>query len=136
MQTIEDDARVQHRCSKSTMEANRNEKPDKITWSDKIQEKMQRRGMTLENRANDTKRFTRNKTIMEIVVEHAKEEEACETIAPTNQVQIRKKMILPCELVRFKGDMKTKEARHGEDKSCVLLKTLFENAPKLSKKSH
>jgi len=137
IQIIEDNARVQYRYSKSIIDVSRNEKPNNITWSDEIQEKIERRGMKLENRVKDAKSFTRNKTIMEMAVEYAKEiEEAYEIIAPINQVRIRKKIILPCELVGFKGDRKTKEARYDEDKSCVMWKTNFENVPKLSKKSY
>ena len=43
--------------------------------------------MKLKNRVKDTKSFTKNKTIMEMAVEYAKEiEEAYEIVAPINQV--------------------------------------------------
>ena len=37
-----------------------------------------------------------------------------EIIVPINQVKLYKRMILPYELVRFKGGMNTKEARECE----------------------
>ena len=45
-------------------------------------------------------------------------------------------MVLPCELVDFKGERKTKEAANDEDKSCVLWKTKFDQVPKPSQKSY
>lgn len=136
MQIIEDDARSQHGYSKSIMEANRLEKPKNITWSDEIQAKLERREIKLENRANEPKRFAVNKTIMEMAVEHAREIDDYEIAAPIDQVRIRKKMMLPHELVDFKGERKTKEAWHDEDASCVTWQNHFENVPKPSKKSY
>ena len=92
--------------------------------------------MTLVNRVKEEKRFTRNMTIKEMAVEYAKERKVCETLAPVNQVRIRKRIMLPYELVGFKGDKKTKEARCDDDKSCVTWKIKFEKLPKVLNKSH
>ena len=40
-------------------------------------------------------------------------------IIPTNQVRISKQMCLPCELVEFKGEIKTKEAKKDKKKSSM-----------------
>ena len=109
------------------MEVNRIEKPRNITWSNEIQEKIERRGLKMENRIYEPKRFTSNSTIMDIVVKYVQEIEAShDIIAPINQVRISKRMVLPCKLVGFKGERKTKEAANDEDKSCVLWKTKFD----------
>ena len=136
MQIIEDNERSQCGYSKSMMEVNRLEKPKNITQSDEIQEKLERHGMKLENRVNEPKRFTENKTIMEMAAEHAREIDDHKIVAPINQARIRKKMMLPRELVGFKGERKTKEAWCNEDASCVMQKNQFDNVSKPSKKSY
>ena len=73
---------------------------------------------------------------MEIAAEYAKERDEYQLLAPINQVRIRKKMMLLCKLVGFKGDRKTKEARYDEDKSYVIWRKKFEDVPKPSKKSY
>ena len=80
------------------MDVNKELKPLTITWSDEIQEKMRRRGITILNRQHEPRRFTTNKTIMDMVVEYVKEtNKGNEIITPINQVRIMKRMRLPCE---------------------------------------
>jgi len=64
---------VQYGYSNSPIDINRIEKPDNITWSDEIQEKITRRGLKIENRINEPKWFIRNKTIMDMVVKYIQE---------------------------------------------------------------
>ena len=102
-----------------------------------MQERLSRRGLQLENRVNEPKWFTRNETIMDMVVKYVKELNlGYDIIAPINQVRISKRMTLPYELVGFKGDRKTKEARYDEEQSSVLWKIQFKKVPKPSKKSY
>ena len=134
-QIIEDNTHIQYGYSKSVIEVNRLEKPSKITWSDEMQERLSRRGLQIENRVNEPKWFTRNETIMDMVAKYVKELNlGYDIIAPINQVRISKRIMLPCELVGFKGDRKTKEARYDKEQSSVLWKIQFEKVPKLSKK--
>ena len=72
---------------------------------------------------------------MEMAAEHAREIDDYKIVAPINQVRIRKKIMLPCELFVFKGERKTKEAQYDELTSCIAWKNQFDNVPKLSKKS-
>ena len=51
-----------------------------------------------------------------------------------NQVRIFKRIILPCELVRFSSDKLTKKVRECKEKSCILWSFKFETMPKLLKK--
>ena len=81
---------------------------------------MKRRGIEIGNRINEPKRFTKNKTIMDMVAEYVEETKKENTIIPPiNQVRIWKKMRLPCELVGFDSSRKTKEAREETVESCV-----------------
>jgi len=54
-----------------------------------------------------------NKRIMDYAAQYVKREEAkLGEIEAINHVRIYKKMILPCELLGFKGDKETKEFRN------------------------
>ena len=82
---IENNVRFQCRYTKSVIGTSQKEKPKNIARSNEIQERIERRGIKLENRAKGTKSFTRNKTIIEIAVEYAEEiEETCKIIALIN----------------------------------------------------
>ena len=70
IQIIEDNTRIQYGYSKSIIEVERDMKSNKITWSDEIQERLSRRGLSIENRVNGPEIFTENKTIMEMVVDY------------------------------------------------------------------
>ena len=73
IQIIEDNASTQYGYSKGVMEVKREDKPSTIIWSDEIQEKMMKRGITLDNRIKEPNRFTANRTIMDMVVEYVNE---------------------------------------------------------------
>ena len=55
-------------------------------------------------------------------------------IALLNQVKIYKRMKLPCKLVRFQDENKTKEKRKYRESSCIIQKFDTEVVPKLSRK--
>jgi len=137
IQINEDNARVSYGYSTSIIETERKDKPNEITWNDEIQVKLNRRNLRLENRTNEPKWISKNKTIMDYAVRY-KELEGIESdiIAPINHVRLHKKMLLPCELVGFNGEMRTKELRENELNSCIEWKMDFDKVPKPSAKSY
>jgi len=136
IQINENNARLSYGYRNSILEIDRKWKPNQISWSDEIQQKLQKRNMELINRQNEPKWFTVNKTIMDYAQQykHLKNlSEIC--LASMNQVRIFKKMYLPCELVGLKGDCLTKEARFNEEKSSIRWMINFEEVPKPTTKS-
>ena len=112
IQINEDNARISYGYSESILETQRKYKPNVIMWSDEIQEKLNRRQLKVENRMNEPKWFTINKTIMDYAIQYITSNGLKEEIlAPINQVRIYKIMFLPCELVGFCGNKITKEMR-------------------------
>ena len=55
IQINEDNARIQYGYSKSLMDVDRKVKPNKIIWSDKIQQKLSRRNLEIINRLEEPK---------------------------------------------------------------------------------
>jgi len=136
IQINEDNARLSYGYANSILETDRSWKPNQISWSDEIQQKLQKRNMELINRQNEPKWFTVNKTIMDYAQQYVKQNQLSDiSIASMNQVRIFKKMYLPCELIGLKGDCLTKEAKVNEEKSSIVWKIEFDEVPKPSKKS-
>ena len=73
IQIIEDNAHMQYGYSKSIIETDRIVKLIRITWSDEIQQKLSRRKIEIINRVNEPKWFSKNRIIMEMVVEYIRE---------------------------------------------------------------
>ena len=73
IQIIKDNARVQYGYFKSIIKTDRIVKPTRITWSNKIQQKLSRRKIEIINRVYEPKQFFKNKVIIEIVVEYIRE---------------------------------------------------------------
>ena len=72
---------------------------------------------------------------MDYALEHARRENAEEReLNAINHVRMFKRIILPCELVRFKGRQETKEFRDVLEVSSVPWKVLFNSIPKPHKK--
>ena len=67
IQINEENMQMQYGYSKSIIEMERESKPKKIIWSDKIQQKLCRRKLRLINRMNEVNYITKNKTIMDLV---------------------------------------------------------------------
>ena len=61
--------------------------------------------LEIANRINDTKSIITNKTIIDYALEHSKEMKIIEAI---NYVRRFKKMIIPCDLIGFRGGKETK----------------------------
>ena len=99
-----------------------------------MQYNLNRRQLKVENKTNESKWFSKNKTIMDYAIEHTKSNELKEELlAPLNQVRMHKRMLIPCELVGFSGDKMTKEMREKEARSCIEWKINFDVVPKPSK---
>ena len=54
------------------LEISRELKPKQLMWSDEIQQKLEKRDLTVVNRLNEKKPITKNKTIMDHAAEHVK----------------------------------------------------------------
>ena len=136
MQINEDNARVSYGYSKGVLETDRKIKPNQITWSDEIQVKLNRRSLKIENRRNEPEWISKNMTIMDYASQYIEVEGLNnKRIAPINHVRLYKRMMLPCELVGFSGEMRTRELREKELNSCLEWKIEFEKMPKPSAKS-
>ena len=119
------------------LESKRQCEPNEITWSNEIQEKLVKRQLKIENKTNEPKWVSKNKTIMDYAIKHVKNKELKdEILAPINQVRIHKRMMIPCELVGFSGDKSTKEMREKEARSSVIWKFKFDVVPKPSNRSY
>ena len=95
-------------------------KPNKVIWSNEVQQKLSRRKLVIINRIDEPKWVSKNKTIMDMVVEYVKKtKDNSKVISILNQVRIHKKMILLYELVRFSGRRKTREAREEKEISSL-----------------
>ena len=89
----------------------------------------------LINRLNEKDLITKNKTIMDYAVEYAKRENAADGEREAiNYVRIYKNMILPFEVVGFRGGQETKEYRNMFEKSSVRWKVSFNVVPKPRKR--
>jgi len=137
IQINEDNARLSYGYSRSVLETKRSHKPKQVIWSDEIQAKLDRRRLKIENRLNERTWISKNLTIMDYAIKYVDSQRLKEEIlAPINQIRIHKRMLLPCELVGFNGESKTKEMREKELKSCVEWKFKYDEVPKPSAKSY
>ena len=75
MQINKENAQMQYGYSKSIIEMKRESKPKKIIWSDKMQQKLCRRKLRLINRMNEVNWVTKNKIIIDLVLEYVKNQE-------------------------------------------------------------
>ena len=89
------------------------------------------RQLEIVNRINDINIITKNKTIMDYAIEHSKE---IKTIEAINHVKIFKKIMLPCELVGFRGGKETKELREWSVQSSIKWNVDFEEVIKPHKR--
>ena len=134
-QILEQKAWLQYGYSTPVMETSHQLKPKLVTWSDEIQYKLEKRQIKLINRFNEMKRFTTNKTIMDYASDYVKREDAIDGEREAiNHVRLYKKMILPFEVVGFRGEQQTKEFRNASDKSSVIWNVSFEEVPKPHKR--
>ena len=102
-----------------------------------IQEKLTRRQLVVENRMNEPKWMSQNKTIMDYAIQYVRAEGLKEEIlASINQVGNYKRMLLPCELVGLSRNKTTKEMREKVARSCIKWKYKFDIVPKPSSKSY
>ena len=137
IQINEDNARLSYGYSRSVLETKRIHKPEKVIWCNEIQAKLDRRRLSMENRINEVKWISTNLTIMDYAIKYVDRQRLNENIlAPINQIRIHKRMLLPCELVGFNGEKRTKEMREREMKSCVEWKFEYDKVPKPSAKSY
>ena len=72
IQINEENVRISHGHSASVIETERKHKPNNITWSDEIREKLQRRQLEMINKINKSRWFTKNDTSMDYVVKYIK----------------------------------------------------------------
>ena len=87
IQINEDNARIQYGYSKSIVEVDQNMKPNKVIWSDEVQQKLSRQKLVIINRIDEPKWVSKNKTIMDMVVEYVKEtKDNSKVISILNQV--------------------------------------------------
>ena len=117
--------------SKSAIDPSLDWKPVINSWSDEIRLMLRSRKLEIVNRINDTKSITMNKTIMDYAMDYSKEIEIIEAI---NHVRIFKKMIIPCELVGFRGGKETKELREWSLVSSIKWNVEFEEVIKPHKR--
>ena len=131
----EENARVFYGYSKSIMEVERRYKPEKIIWSDEIQDILGKRNLQMINCVQEKKWISKNKTIMDYAIEYVEQNElTMKYTEAINHVRIYKRMILPCELTGFYGDKVTKEAREIFETSSLIWNIDFENVRKPHKK--
>ena len=131
----EENARLFYGCSGHILDVDLNIKPKRITWSDEIQHMLSNRKLSICNRTNERKWITANNSIMDYAIKYVKEKElTCEVAEAINHVRMYKKMILPCELVGFRGDKETKEAREVFELSTILWKVKFDEVRKPHKR--
>ena len=125
----------QYGYNKNVLEVKRKLKPNQITWSDEIGERLESRNVVFVN-ANLTQCIrTKNKAMMDLAAAHAESKNMSEKIiAPINQVRLFKKVILPCELVGLLGNKKTKCFNRVIEASSTRWNIDFHIVPKPSKK--
>ena len=87
--------------------------------------------MQLINRINESKWIIKNKTIMDYATQYSNQLKMVEAI---NHMRIFKKMILPCELVGFKGQNVTKEMREWNESRAIRWKVMFKEVIKSPKR--
>jgi len=105
-------------------------------WSDEIGERLETRKITLKNRNNKMKKFTRNKSIIDWAREYIKNEKVpINKLERINHMRIFKKMYLPCEIVGRKGNKILLEQKEPMKASCFGWKTKFPVVNKPSKKT-
>ena len=135
IQILEQNAWLQYGYSTSIIDTTRENKPKQLIWSDEVQFKLEKRQIKLINRLNEEKLITRNKTIMDYAIEYGKRDEAVDGEREAiNHVRIYKKMILPFEVVGFRGAQETREYRNTLEPSSVLWKVSFDVVPKPRKR--
>ena len=114
---------MSQRCLKSVIEAEQKHKPREIIQSNQIEVKLTKRKSKSINKDKELQMITENEIIIDYVIKYVKSQEKKEAcIASINQVQLFKRMHLPCKLVSFDGNETTKEAGNREDKSSVIWK--------------
>ena len=74
------------------------------------------RKLELINKTNETKWIMKNRTIMDYAMQYSNN---LKTVKAINHVGIHKKMTLPCELLRFQGNRKTRELREACEPSSI-----------------
>jgi len=135
IQILEQNVWLQYGYYMLVMETPKRMKPKQLIWSDKVQHKLEKWQIMLINRLNEKDRITRNKTIMDYAVEYAKRENAADREREAiNHVRIYKNMILPFEVVGFRGGQETKEYKNVFEKSSVRWKVSFDVVPKPCKR--
>ena len=119
----EDNTRLYYGFSANIIELKLEWNPAINTWSDEIRLILRSRNLELFNRINETKWISKNQTIMDYAIRYSKSLKIVEAI---NHVRLYKRMILPCELVGFKGNCKTRELREVNESSSIRWKVKFE----------
>ena len=80
---------------------------------------------------NEEELITKNKTIMDYVIQYVRREEIDNReIEVIDHVRLYKHMILPCELMGFDGRRQIKESREWEEKSTMRWDVKFDNITK------
>ena len=111
-------------------------KPEQITWSDEIEQKISARQLKIINGDEINKRWTANKTTIEHAIEHVCERNLdAKIIAPLNHVRIFKKLKSPCELFGICRIKQTEAAREPIAKSCITQNDKIEEVPRPSNKT-
>ena len=80
---------------------------------------------------NETKWITKNKTIMDYAIQYSSN---LKTVEAINHVRLFKKMILPCELIGFRGNDETREFREVYEASSINWNVSFEYVKKPHKR--
>jgi len=127
----EDNARLYYGFAASIIDSKLEWNPGKCSWSDEIRLMLRSRNLEIINRINETKWITKNKTIMDYAIQYSNDLIIVEAI---NHVRLYKKMILPCELVGFRGNCKTREYREVHEPSSMRWKVKFESVIKPHKR--
>ena len=79
--------------------------------------------------------MSKNESIMDYSIKYVKAEELdYNVVEAINHVRIFKKMILPYELIGFRGDKVTKEAREVYERSAIIWNVKFEEIRKPHKR--
>jgi len=131
----EENSRLFYGYSGHVLDVELKNKPKVVTWSDEVQNMLSSRGLKIVNRINERKWMSKNESIMDYAIKYVKAEELdYNVVEAINHVRIFKKMILPCELIGFRGDKVTKEAREVYERSAIIWNVKFEEIKKPHKR--
>ena len=72
IQINEDNARLQYGYSKSIIDTDKQEKINKVIWSDEIKMKLSKRNIEITNRRNEPELMLKNSIIIDKVVTYVK----------------------------------------------------------------